>query len=622
MNETSNDNLKIIKIINNYEEFLSEEKKKNSSDDVEIGCKILCANNVVNENKLHKVQKDILGYLKDCLAKTYGPMGSYTAILKGENAQTIQAEYSKDGMKVLKNIIFSEPIEMAMQSQILEITRYVESKVGDGTTSAVILSSLIYDGLNSLIEYKKIPPRLVIQSFKELVELAKNIISNRGRNVTLEDIYNICMISTNGNEVVSNQIKNIYKEYGFDVNIDVVVSNDQNTKIKTYDGLTINEGYSDPAYINNIINGSAEIHDANIYAFQDPIDTPEMVSFMEKILIDNIYTPISNSENPIPTVIVAPKITRDASNVMSTLISTLYQYDSKKAQNQKPPVLIVSDISGTDEAVFLDIAKLCNCKYIHKYIDPKIQEADIKKGVAATLDNIHEFAGHADLVSSDLSKTKFINPQGIKDNNGVYEMIINFLKSEIKNAEDSNEDALTIGRLKKRLRMMESNMIDFMVGGISVSDRDALRDLVEDAVKNCASAVEYGVGRAANYEGLEAFLRIANEIDQNEENKSIKKYLVNIILYAYVEAATILYGSVLPREEARKMVYKSFNNGAPFDVMDLFNNHDNLENVTHGSNVVSSIRSDIEILDAISKIITIIVTSNQCLLQSTVINRY
>lgn len=610
-------------IIDEYENYLNEESKKAETTDSEMGCKILCSNNVVNEKKLHKVQKDTLEYLKNCLAKTYGPMGSYTAILKGENAQTIQAEYSKDGMKVLKNIIFSEPIEMAMQSQILEITRYVESKVGDGTTSAVILSSLIYDGLDSLIESKKLPPRLVVQSFKELVDLAKNIISNNARTASLEDIYNICMISTNGNEKVSNQITNIYKEYGSDVNIDVVISNDQNTKIKMYDGLTINEGYSDPAYINNIINGTSEIHDANIYAFQDPIDTPEMVSFMEKILIDNIYTPISNGESAVPTVIVAPKITRDASNVMSTLITTLYQYDSKKAQNQKPPVLIVSDISGTDEAVFLDIAKLCNCKYIHKYIDPKIQEADIAKGIAPTLENIHEFAGHADLVSSDLTKTKFINPQGIKDNNGVYETLINFLKSEIKNAEESNEDGLTIGRLKKRLRMMEANMIDFMVGGISVSDRDALRDLVEDAVKNCASAVEYGVGRAANYEGLEAFSRIAYEAENNQEKKDdIKRLLIKIILHAYVEAATILYGSVLPRDEARKMVYESFETGEPLDVIELFNHHDNLDEVILKQNVISSIRSDIEILDAISKIITMIVTSNQCLLQSTIINRY
>lgn len=607
-------------IIDEYEKYLDEESKKTDTTDSEIGCKILCSNNVVNEKKLHKVQKDTLEYLKNCLAKTYGPMGSYTAILKGENAQTIQAEYSKDGMKVLKNIIFSEPIEMAMQSQILEITRYVESKVGDGTTSAVILSSLIYDGLDSLIEYKKLPPRLVVQSFKELVDLAKNIISNNARTASLDDIYNICMISTNGNEKVSKQIMDIYKEYGFDVNIDVVVSNDQNTKIKMYDGLTINEGYSDPAYINNIINGTSEIHDANIYAFRDPIDTPEMVSFMEKILIDNIYTPISNGESAVPTVIVAPKITRDASNVMSTLITTLYQYDSKKAQNQKPPILIVSDISGTDEAVFLDIAKLCNCKYIHKYIDPKIQEADIAKGIAPTLENIHEFAGHADLVSSDLTKTKFINPQGIKDNNGVYETLINFLKSEIKNAEESNEDGLTIGRLKKRLRMMEANMIDFMVGGISVSDRDALRDLVEDAVKNCASAVEYGIGRAANYEGLEAFSRIAYETENNKDD--IKKILIKIILHAYVEAATILYGSVLPKDDARKMVYQSFEAGEPFDVIELFNHHDNLDEVVIKKNVISSIRSDIEILDAISKIITMIVTSNQCLLQSTIINRY
>ena len=54
---------------------------------------------------------------------------------------------------------------------------------------------------------------------------------------------------------------------------------------------------------------------------------------------------------------------------------------------------------------------------------------------------------------------------------------------------------------------------------------------------------------------------------------------------------------------------------------DLFNAKD-LSEVKASDDVLCSIRTDGVILDAISKIITMMVTSNQCLLQSTVINRY
>src|SRR5699024_987933 len=109
------------------------------------------------------------------------------------------------------------------------------------------------------------------------------------------------------------------------------------------------------------------------------------------------------------------------------------------------------------------IARLCGCKYIKKYIDPEIQKKDQESGMAPTLDTIHEFAGSAELVSADMSKTKFINPKDMINGSGAYDALVQFLKAEIDNATKNNDDELTISRLKKRLKCLEANMIDFMV---------------------------------------------------------------------------------------------------------------------------------------------------------------
>ena len=42
-------------------------------------------------------------------------------------------------------------------------------------------------------------------------------------------------------------------------------------------------------------------------------------------------------------------------------------------------------------------------------------------------------------------------------------------------------------------------MIDFLVGGITIADRNNLKASVEDAVLNCRSAAKYGVGYGANF---------------------------------------------------------------------------------------------------------------------------
>ena len=609
-------NTDVIKSIVNHKFSSDEMRGIECVPDGSFHVLSVCHSNVVSEEKLKEIQINTLAKLREHLSKTYGPMGSYTAIISGSGPKDIQTNYSKDGLKVLKNILFDSPIELSIQAELRNICEYVEKIVGDGTTSAVILSSLIYEGMLDVIRAYNAPQRRIVKEFSRIVEVMKNLISTNTKTITIEDIYNICMISTNGNEEISEQITNLYKEYGMNVNIDVDISNDQFTKVKTYDGLTINEGYSDSAYINTP-KGTAEIRNPKIYAFQDPIDTPEMIGFFEKILIDNIMQPATHKQECTPTVIVCPMISRDGNGLLTQLVEMLYKFDASNMTSQKPPILILTNIHGIDEDITHDITRLCNCKHIRKYINPEVQQREQESGLAPTLETIHDFAGTCEAVIADVEKTNFVNTyDSINNDNKVYDSIISFLNSEIKNAEETNQDTVTIGRLKKRLRCLESNMIEFLVGGISVSDRDSLRDLVEDAVKNCSSASEYGAGRAANFEGLLASYNMLIEAEV-ADNDSLVGDIIKVIFKAYYEAARILYSTVLEKDKVDDIINDSINRGTPYNVAKLF------EGIfDDGKDVLCSIRTDIEILDAISKIVTMMVTSNQCLLQTTSLNRY
>lgn len=588
----------------------------------------ICQNNVIPKKKLRKIQSSTLNKLSNFLSATYGPMSSTTQIISGNSKETIAANYSKDGLKVLKHIIFDQPLEMAIQSEIEDVARFVEKQVGDGTTSSVILSAEIFDQISNIEAHNEnMPPRKIVKTFEDCISWMQEYIKGRKRDITLNDIYNICMISTNGNEEVSRQIESVYKEYGFDVAIDVGVSNDHNTKIKIYDGLTIEEGYSDPAYINNNITGTADIHEARIYAFKDPIDTGEMIGFMEKILLSNIFEPAASGEDMVPTVILAPHISKDASGLLTKLVTLLYSYNKDNMQNQKPPVLLVTNFAGVDNSIYQDIAHLCGCKMIQKYIDPKVQQSEQEKGNAPTLDTITEWYGYCQLVSSDATKTKFINPKCMLDeSDDSFEVLTSFLKAEIAHAIDQNDDIATIGILKKRLRSLEANMIEYLVGGISPSDRDALRDLVEDAVKNCSSAAENGVGYAANFEGFNASLKLIEFLDKiYDEDRDLdtgfKLIVARGIFRAYYKAAQILYGSAVSTNDVDTVIEQSITNGRPFNVIDLLDAED-YESLNSGSNVLCSINTDIEILNAISRIVSLMATANQSLVQVPALNKY
>lgn len=599
-------------------------------------CEMICANNVVDSKKFYDVQLNVLNHLRECLIKTYGPMGSSTAIMKGTDQSSSYVIYSKDGRKVLKNILYSKPIEASIKSEIDEIVEYVDDKVGDGTTSAVCLSSLILIGLRKILDNSKLPPRKIVQELNKLIEEIKSKIMEQAHPISLPVIYNIAMISTNGNEKISKMIRDIYEEFGFDVSLSVDISNDEETKLKIYDGLSIDEGMSDHCYINNIAKGISEIRNAKIYTFMDPIDNVEDFQFFEKIIYDNIFNHYEDG-NYVPTVIVAPKISRDAT-VLNLLAEYLHEFD--QMPDKKPPICIISNVSGTTQELSIDICTLSGGKIIKRYIDPEVQKKDQEAGLAPTLETIHEFAGWCELVSSGLTYTKFINPYDlVKNDKKQYNSLINFLKSELKNLKDNNEDDLAIGRIKKRLKFLESNLVEILIGGITVSDRDHTKDLVEDAIKNCMSAAESGWGRGANYEAFSIIKKMYRKEPEtivqtkfrSEMIPNIRKQLLDILDYAYSEITRVLYSSITSDNNTlNAIVTSSINYAQPINIVELMeytscinsNTVMDFINSVSSNNVICSIRTDVEVLEAISKIMSIMATSNQCLLQSTALNQY
>ena len=510
--------------------------------------------------------------------------------------------------------------------KLIEITRRVDNEVGDGTTSTVILSSLIFDGLLDIQKKYNIPPYKLMRLFDREVDKIKKLILDRKKEATLDDIYDISMISTNGNTDIASNIKSIYEQYGMDMDLSVGISNNSDNIVKVYDGFTITEGMENPVYINKVDNNTSEIHNARVYHFIDPIDDINQISLLEAILQNNIYSRLQKKQEPIPTVITCPRVSRDLSATLNELTNILYQYNAAHAELTKPPILIITNVVASDELIMNDIANLCECKDIKKYIDQKIYLRDKEAGTAATPETVADnFYGTCELVVADNKKTKFINPKHMhkEDENGniiedpVYTSMVGFLETEIKEATGAgDENPAHIGLLKKRLSALKANMAEFLVGGVTIADRDATKDLVEDAVKNCKSSLKYGVGYAANFEGLRAsYINATEDISKTKAGQDIATTIFN----AYFNISEILYGTVCRDEQTvEDYVFTSLENDAPFDISsgELPNKEDK------GTTVKCAIMLDIQVLDTISKIIGKMATCNQLLVQAPKLNYY
>ena len=155
--------------------------------------------NIVPKEKLREVQLNTLEILASVLSKTAGPRGSNTQLLHSKRYN----DYTKDGHNVLSEIKFYRPLENAIQTEMKEITRYIVKTVGDGTTSAVLLSNEIFKSMCNV--ETEMSAYTIMKTFKNIVsEMIDKIHANR-RDCTLQDIYDICMIATNGNTEVAEE---------------------------------------------------------------------------------------------------------------------------------------------------------------------------------------------------------------------------------------------------------------------------------------------------------------------------------------------------------------------------------------------------------------------------------
>lgn len=576
--------------------------------------------NIVSKEKMNEVQLQVLTILKDTLCKTFGPMGSDIIISKvlDKTKSSVYNEFTKDGYTVLKNIKFDNTIELSIKSEIENIANHIAKEVGDGTTSAIVLSQIISEYIfkdNDSEVIKNLRPYQLKNAIAKVTEDLSKEIKKQAKELTSEKAGEIAAVATNGNNAVARNIRELYKAYGNSVNISLGISNTNETIIKTYDGMNISSGYSDPALVNTK-DGKCEIRNPEIYMFRDPIDTNDMVVLLTKIIGDNIMMPLNEKEYSklVPTVIMAPTISNDLVPYMTAILQSLSNMDI----TEKPPLSIITNIN--DFEVFEDISKMTGARTINKYIDPVLRKKDEEEGLAPTPENIKEFHGKAELVSSNSRITNIINPEKMFSKNGegnleysiAHRSLIEYLeKCIIEETEREGANNMNVYRLKKRISSLKGNMVEYLVGGLTMSDRDSNKHLIEDAIVSCSSAADNGYGYASNFEAFRAINKL--KTSGVYCNDSISSEILDMFEKCYRELLTVLYThNGIQDDKVNGLIDGLLTLDKPYDLV----------NKEYSDSIVTSINSDICLLESVAKILSLIITSSGFLTPDPQFNGY
>lgn len=593
--------------------------------------RIKAVSNIVPKNVLREVQLETIERIANALANSYGPSGSTTLIRKGDDVKgSGVTAYTKDGHSILGAIKFNKPIEMSILDDLKDITRNTVKTVGDGTTSAVILSYEIFRALNEIIsDHANFTEKAVVAELQKVVKDITTIIENSKQKPTIDKIYQIALTSTDGNEELANSIREIYEQFGLGVYIDVGISNTTNHMVKTYEGLTIDGGYFNPCFINRAKDAVSELQNPNIYIFEDPIDNNYTLNLCYKIVEQNLIAPLTKYNTLVQqgnqaeadavianelkaTAIITPTFGRDIRSQMDSIIDMM----SSSKIEQRAPLTIITGMTDVDRLA--DLAAMTGAKTIKKYVDPEVQKSDVEKGIAPTLDNVAtEFGGKAELLVADTKTTKVINPElmFVNDEEGKrvfsseYNNLLASLEAQLAQLDTVKESATEVNVLRRRIQSLKCNMVDYLIGGVSYTDRDALKDAVEDAVLNCRSAAKEGIGYAANFEGL----RAAHEVAEVTSNLSpIREAVSNAVYKAYANTVARIYVDYMAVEgiEQDDLIKTLIERNKPIDV------------TGNDREVLSSIKTDPTTLQAIVDIVGLMFKTNQFLCPIPDMNTY
>lgn len=593
--------------------------------------RIKAVSNIVPKNVLREVQLETIERIANALANSYGPSGSTTLIRKGDDVKgSGVTAYTKDGHSILGAIKFNKPIEMSILDDLKDITRNTVKTVGDGTTSAVILSYEIFHALNEIIsDHANFTEKAVVAELQKVVKDITTIIENSKQKPTIDKIYQIALTSTDGNEEVANSIREIYEQFGLGVYIDVGISNTTNHMVKTYEGLTIDGGYFNPCFINRAKDAVSELQNPNIYIFEDPIDNNYTLNLCYKIVEQNLIAPLTKYNTLVQqgnqaeadavianelkaTAIITPTFGRDIRSQMDSIIDMM----SSSKIEQRAPLTIITGMTDVDRLA--DLAAMTGAKTIKKYVDPEVQKSDVEKGIAPTLDNVAtEFGGKAELLVADTKTTKVINPElmfdideeGKRVFSSEYNNLLASLEAQLAQLDTVKESATEVNVLRRRIQSLKCNMVDYLIGGVSYTDRDALKDAVEDAVLNCRSAAKEGIGYAANFEGL----RAAYEVAEVTSNLSpIREAVSNAVYKAYANTVARIYVDYMAVEDIEQddLIKTLIERNKPIDV------------TGNDREVLSSIKTDPTTLQAIVDIVGLMFKTNQFLCPIPDMNTY
>lgn len=582
-----------ISNFNNEVESVSEQMQK----DEEILFKKEPRLNVISKETYEERSRKVFHLLWKTLAKSFGPYGAPTLIFNYPYSHV-----TKDGFTIMKNLSMDasdQLVDQSIANMASDICGRLNYSVGDGTTSAVIATNSIYQNYlkhKERFEKNLIMPRDIMKAFNDvkidiidrLHNYVKSIRSD-DENELYENIHKVVYISSNADEVMSDNIASLYKELKFP-GISCELSADGVTRSRLIKGYNYDMVLNDRLYINSDDN-TMKINGADVIIFSVKVTKDIYKNILvplneqcrmrgrklivcasmydETALGQTIRRDLTNEYNKtkdINMVLCTYKAvsdhTRKLAEDFAMLANTIIIDRELKASIEKQidegaNIIDIFNIDRRDEipnlvCVGIDVPNNGAARYINSSKPDYIEEFRVA-------DNAIRL-GYVGKASIGLNKSLF---EEFYYNENRYNAVIKEAESLLKEAEDKYKKLgtfnLVVNQAQQRYYSLKLNMGSIEVGADSDLSQKLLKDAVDDAIKAAASAFDHGVIKGCNTDMIRSIINTKNEYANLDWKEESKKELYLTVMDILLDGFKDVYRTVLSNAFPDKVIERMSN---------------------------------------------------------------
>ena len=437
---------------------------------------------IISGKEAQELIKNTVIKLCDYVGMTLGPKG-YNAIIDTDYTEPF---ITNDGVTIAKNLEFS-PKEEVIAKIIKEASIKTNDKVGDGTTTSLILLKSMYQECLKYIE-KGISPYIIKEKLSILINEICNKLINSSKKPSIKDIESIATNSC-GNKEYGKLISSLFKKNKLINKIIIEEIDKDETCISNIDGYFIENGVVSSYMIKDRLENETIL---NPYF----LVTDYKIEYIDQI--KNIIDILKNKS----LVIIADSFNEEVIEYLSSLKSNnIINVIGIEAPNYSENKIDILE----------DICIYTNAKLISSKKGNVLEEVNINDlGVSNSI---------------NINRNNSVIKNDINDN---IKKRIKYLKKLIINETDDFKKDI----LESRLFYLSGSTSIIYVGAKTKSEIILNKMRIEDAVNACKSVIKYGysLGGGKTLYNMSKILNsnnMENNIMKEVLESPIKKIIIN-----------------------------------------------------------------------------------------------